>query len=130
MSIGNAFPVRSTSPDTVKVQGVWTGGGAAADCTHDAADHSHGIASVKYDSATGKYKITFVDVGQQIVGGDIKVCRAAASGAHLVTNIVRSTLSTSEKTVEFEVSDLSNTLTDLLTTDKILVNVEFAKNGP
>lgn len=129
MSLGNAFPIRSTIPDTVKVQGVWTGGGAGQDCTHVAADWNRGVASVVYNSATGKYLMTFMDVGQQIVGHNIRVCGLTGVDP-VVVNLLIGTFSTSAKTVEVEFSDLAGTLIDLLTTDKLLVDVEFAKNGP
>ena len=129
MSIGNASAVRSTIPGVHKVQGVWTGGGAAANCTHAAADWSKGIASLNYNAATGKYKITFTDVGQQIVGHNIRVC--GLTGVDQVTvNLLRGTFSSTAKTVEVEFSDLAGTLLDLLTTDKVLVDVDFVRMAP
>lgn len=130
MSLGNASPVRSTCPDTVKVQGVWTGGGAGTDCTHDAADHSHGIASVAYTSAAGCYTITFTDVGQQIVGHHISF--GQQTGVNPLSYAIRNgsfSRTTKSVIVEFSASD-SGTLTDLLTTDKLYIDFTFAKNGP
>lgn len=131
MPLGNAYPVRSIIPDTKRVQGVWTGGGAAANCTQSSSDWSKGIASVNYNAATGKYKITFRDVGQQIVGGKIEVCRAAAA-APLLAVINRATFSIANKTVDFEVWDVDagSALTDLATTDKLLIDIQFATRAP
>ncbi len=125
MSLGNAFPVRSTIPDTVKVQGVWTGGGAAANCTHADADWNRGIASVVY-TATGIYTITFLDCGQQIVDYSLQVENATGVDP-VVGKLVAGSFSSSAKTVSVE---FGATLADLLTTDKLHITFEFAKNGP
>ncbi len=129
MSVGNATPVRSTIPGVYKVQGVWTGGGAATDCTHAAADWSKGITSVTYNSATGKYLITFTDVGQQIVGHNIRVCGATTVDP-VAVQLIRGSLSTSAKTVQVEFSDLAGGLLDLLSTDKLLIEVDFVNSAP
>ncbi len=126
MSIGNAFPVRSTVPDTTKVQGTWTGGGAAADCTHDAADWNRGIESVKYNSATGKYKVKFMDCGQQLVDYSIQV-EGATGVDPVVGMVVAGSLDTVAKTVDLE---FGATLIDLLTTNKLHLTFVFAKNAP
>ena len=130
MSLGNAFPVRSSVPDTIRVQGVWTGGGAAADCTHAAADFSRGISSIAYTAATGCYTITFTDVGQQIVGW--KITTGQQTGVNPLAFCLRNgTFSATTKSVIFEVSASdSGTLTDLLTTDKLYVEFEFATSPP
>lgn len=129
MSLGNAFPRRSTIPDTVSVQGVWTGGGAAANCTKATGDWNRGIASVNYNAATGKYKITLVDVGQQIVKFSAHVTSATGAGP-IFMNMVTAGFSSSAKTVDVEVNDGGGTLTDLATTNKIHLEIVFAKNGP
>lgn len=134
MSMGDAFPVRSTIPDTVKAQGVWTGGGAAANMTQAAADWNRGITSVAYNASTGKYLITFTDVGQQVVGGHIE-CISTTGVINKDVSIVRASLSTSAKTLEIEVwtratDTAAAALVDLATTFKLMITVEFAKNGP
>lgn len=133
MALGNGSNIKTSLPGVRKVQGVWTGGGAAANCTKASGDLSQGISSVAYNAATGKYKITFTDVGQQIVGGSVEVMRAIATTTPMVANIGRATFSRSAKTVEFYVTQLSaatNPLTDLLTTDKVCINIEFGSVGP
>ncbi len=129
MSIGNASVVRSTIPGVHKVQGVWTGGGAAADCTHDADDWSRGVASLAYNSATGKYLLTFTDGGQQIVGHNIRVCGLTGVDP-VAVNLLIGSYDSAEKTVEVEFSDLAGGLLDLLTTDKVLVDVDFVRAAP
>lgn len=128
-AIGNASEVRSTLPGVHKVQGVWTGGGAAADCSHAAADWSRGVASIAYNGATGKYLITFTDVGQQIVGHNIRVC-GLTTVATVTANLLRGSFDSAAKTVQVEFYDLGGSLIDLLTTDKVLVDVEFVRAAP
>lgn len=132
MSLGNASVVRSTVPDQTEVRGVWTGGGAAANCTKASADASKGIASINYNAATGKYRITFTDVGQQVLDATVNVTRAAGA-APISCNVVRGSFSAANKTLDFEawaVSAGAHALIDLLTTDKAMVTVVFTKNSP
>lgn len=134
MALGNASPVLSSIPKR-EVAGVWTGGGSAANCTKAAADWSKGISSVAYNAATGKYRITLSDFGQQLLPGSrIDVCRAAGASPIRV-NIIRSSLApsaaTGTATLDFEVwqDDAVSgipALLDLLTTDKLLINLVFA----
>jgi hypothetical protein len=121
---------KTTIPGTFKVQGVWTGGGAATNCTKAAADWSKGIASVNYTAATGCYTITFTDVGQQIVGW--KITTGQQTGVNPLNFILRNgSFSATTKSVIIEVSaDDSGTLTDLLTTDKLYIEFQFAKQAP
>ncbi len=127
----NCYPSGGkTLPGTFKVQGVWTGGGAGTNCTHAAADWSRGIASIAYTSSAGCYTITFTDVGQQIVGW--KITTGQQTGVNPLAFCLRNgTFSATTKTVIFEVSASdSGTLTDLLTTDKLYVEFEFATSPP
>jgi hypothetical protein len=109
---------------------VWTGGGAAADCTNASGDLSKGIASLKYHAATGIYTLTFTDVGQQIVGDNIKVC-GLTTVRPVLAKIIRGSFSRSAKTVdvEFYTCD-TGALIDLLTTDKVMISVDMATVGP
>lgn len=134
MALGNAFPVRSSIPDTFRVLGVWTGGGAAANMTKATGDWNRGIASVNYNAATGKYLITFADVGQQIVAYNIS-CTSTTGVIPKDVALLRATLSQSAKTVEIEIrtpaTDVAAAaLVDLVSTFKILIDVTFAKNAP
>lgn len=125
MTLGNASPVRSNIPKH-EVCGVWTGGGAASALTRTSTDWSYGISGVAYNAATGKYRISLTESGQQLLpGSKIEICRQAGD-APLVANIVRSSLDSDS--VDFEVWDVATpTLTDLATTDKVLINLVFAK---
>lgn len=128
MSLGNASVVRSTYPDDTHVRGLFVGGGAAASCTKDLVVGAKGIISMAYSGATGKYLITFLDVGITIMDITGTISRAANT-APLVMKPVLSTFSASAKTVSVEIWDLATpTLTDLLTTDKICLNITFIKN--
>lgn len=125
----NASTIRSTVRGLTRVQGVWTGGGAAASCTKAAADHNDGILGVAYNVATGKYKVAFSDVGQQIVFADCKVC--GLTGVPPVTaNVLRGTYDRAAKTVEVEFYDLAGALIDLLVTDKVLCVFEMSNFAP
>jgi len=130
MPLGNLSPCRSTVPDTQTVRGVWTGGGAAANCTKAATDVSKGIASVNYNAATGKYLITFTDVGSAILDGEVNIMRPAGT-APLQANVVFGSLDRSAKTLQFEVWDTATpSLTAVALTDKLCITVVFSKNGP
>ncbi len=125
-SIGDAFPIRSTVPGLIEVRGTWTGGGAAADCTHVATDWSRGIASVAYNAATGCYLVTFTECGQQLVDASVHVENLTGVDP-VVGKIVAATFSASAKTVAVE---FGATLADLLTTDKAHFCFIFAKCAP
>ena len=129
MSLGNSYPTRSTIPNTDIVRGVWTGGGAAANCTKAPADWSRGIKSITYNAATGKYLVTFVDAGQQYVGGGIDVC-GVSGGAKKYAHILRSTYSPSAKTVQVEIQTGAGVLADLLTTEQIVCEFVLVTNKP
>ena len=127
MSLGNAFPVRSTVPDLTVVTGLWTGGGAAADMSVTSGDWNKGIASVAYNAATGKYLITFVDVGADIVHCEAKVHRPTSGDDPIGSNILIGTFSRTAKTVEVE---FGATLVDIDTDEKVSFFFLFAKNSP
>jgi hypothetical protein len=113
------------------VSGMWTGGGAAANCTLAAGDHSAGITSVAYNAATGKYLITVSEWGQQLLPGSQVVIHRAAADAPLVANLIRTvTVATggASATVAFEVWDLATpSLTDVATTAKVGIHLVFGK---
>ncbi len=125
MPIGNAFPHRNTIPGLKTVGGVWTGGGATTSCTQAATDWNRGIVSVAYVS-TGKYTVTFQDVGQQIVDYNINVDGAAGVDP-VVGMLVTGSFSATAKTCSIE---FGATLIDLLTTNKLYLSFTFATNGP
>ncbi len=126
MPNGNGFPVRTSIPNVFRVQGKFTGGGAATSCTVTSGDWNRGIASLAYNSATGKYLMTFTDCGQQIVGWGISV--SVLTGVDpVIGSIIEATYDATLKTVQVE---FGATLIDLLTTQKVYVWVEFSKTPP
>lgn len=129
MGKGASYPRRHAVPGTFSVEGVWTGGGAAADMTVTSGDWNRGITSIKYNSATGKYKITFRDFGQQVIGFNASV--AAATGVDpLIPVKVTGTYDKSLGTMELEITTPAGTLTDLPTTSKMRIEVIFADGAP
>ncbi|MDD5374479.1 hypothetical protein [Acidithiobacillus sp.] len=127
------YPKGSTSiPNLRTVQGVWTGGGAAADCTVASGDWNRGITSIAYTAATGCYTVTFNagDCGYAIV--DWHISTGQQTGVNPLAFCLRNAgFSASARTAIFEVSASdSGTLTDLLTTDKLYVSFTFAKTPP
>lgn len=128
MSLGNSYPDRCSIPNTDIMRGVWTGGGVGANCTKAATDWSRGIKSVVW-TATGKYTITFVDSGQQIVGGEPGICSAAGAAKKFI-NVLRSTYSASAKTVQVEIQIAAGTLTDLAVTDQVMFEFVLVTNKP
>lgn len=125
MPKGNAFPVRSSVPGLFTVEGVWTGGGAAADCAVTAGDWNRGIISFVY-TATGKYTVTFRDFGQQIVSYSLSTTGATGVDP-VVGQVVEGSYSATAGTVALE---FGATLADLLTTNKVHLSFTFASNAP
>lgn len=131
---GSSSPIVSAL-NKFEVGGVFTGGGAAASCTKATADWSRGISSVTYNAATGKYLVTFVECGEQILPGTVVDVFRPAGAVPLEVNVVRGSYSASAKTVQIEVwtsgTDLvAPALVDLATTDKLMLSFHFSVNKP
>lgn len=105
----------------VRLRGMWLGGGAAANCTRYSG---RGITSVNYNAATGQYKITFAEVGKNLLGAMLSVQAAAGAATSF---IARPTVySASAKTLTFDVTDLATpTNHDLATTEYVHIDVEW-----
>lgn len=125
---GNRFPVRANAPSLWTAHGVFTGAGAAANCTKTTGAVQGGIASVNYNAATGKYRITFVNVGQQILQFRGTVGRADAAVPLFVIPI-HSSFNRANKTLDINVRTEA-ALTDLAATDQIQIEVDFTDLGP
>jgi hypothetical protein len=130
--MGQAYVAKATFPDTIRVLGKWTGGGAAAAMTKAAADPSRGIASIAYNAATGKYLITFVDVGSAIVAYNI-TCASTTGVLPKDCNLILGSFSQATKSVQLEVwtraTDLAAAaLVDLLNTFTIQIDITFTKD--
>lgn len=124
MALGNASMMRLNEPNTQCVSASFTGGGAATAWTKVDGD---GISAVTYNAATGKFKVTFNDVGVSILAAWGTVNRAAGS-APLIINFVPSTLSQTAKTVDIEVWDLATpSLVDPANTTTAYLFVIFKK---
>lgn len=114
------------------VQGTWVGGGAATNCTRTSTDQGAGITAVAYNAATGKYRITLTEWGQQLAPGThIEVHRAAGAAPRIV-NVVRAAPSVATggatATIDFEVWDMATpSLVDLTTADTITITLAFTK---
>ncbi len=103
----------------------YAGGGSAADCTAVASSGGRNITSVKYNSATGTYKILFDEVGEVFLGATLFVM--AATGA-ATSFIARPTVyDATAKTLTFDVTDLATpTNHDLATTEQIWITAAWA----
>lgn len=126
--VGNGFPLKSSVPGLFKIAGVWTGGGAATDCSKSATDWSRGIDTVKYNAATGKYKVTFLECGQQLVN---HICRidGATGVTPVISVVVAGSFDPVAKTLSLE-TYAGAALIDLLVTNKLHLGFIFAKNAP
>lgn len=116
--------------ESCAVEGTWTGGGAATNCSRTSTDQGAGITSVNYNAATGKYRITVTEWGQQLLpGSHIEVHRAAGSAPRVVNLIRTITVSGTTATIDFEVWDMATpSLVDLAATDIIGICLNFAKS--
>ncbi len=130
MVLPNGSPDRSNI-ESFTIKGVWTGGGAAADCTHTYTDWSKNISSVAYNAATGKYIITTTDGGYQLLPGSHVEVTSATTDVPVFAKLIADSWSSSAKTVEFYAYTLATpTLVDLRTGDKVLISLCFAKTSP
>ncbi len=127
VQLGQAYPVKANIPGLRFVVGKWTGGGAAADMTVASGDWNDGIASVAYNAATGKYLVTFEEVGQQIVHCDAKVHRPTTGDDPIVSNIQLDSFDRSAMTIEVE---FGATLADIDTDEKVTFLFVFATVAP
>ncbi len=127
VQLGQAYPIKASVPGLRFVFGKWTGGGAAADMAVASGDWNKGIASVAYNAATGKYLVTFVGVGQQLVYADAKIHRPTTGDDPLPVNFQFDSFSRTAMTIEMEIGA---TLTDLDTDEKITFMFVFANVAP
>jgi hypothetical protein len=127
MSKTGKFPVKSRTSGVVLVAGRWTGGGAAANCTKAAG---RGIASVNYNSATGKYLVTFEDTFGQLVAFTATCGNASGTTTHNTASYDIANWSASAGTMPICISDVASpTLQDLATTEEISIIAVFAEGN-
>lgn len=127
MSLGNSYPDRCSVPNTLIVRGVWTGGGAGLSLTRLATDWSRGIRSIVW-TATGKYLVTFIDSGQQLVGHSSDVSSPSGSVKKSV-NVIRNSYSAALKTIQVE-TQAAGVLADLLVTEQLICGFVLVTNKP
>lgn len=130
MSLVGKYPVKALVQNVAPVLARFAGGGAAADCTR-VAGCGRGVASVKYNAATGTYRITFDDVGEVLLKAVVTIAFTAGStAAQKVANVTA--YNAGNKTMDFFVTDLATpTAKDLATTEEAHIDVVWAaSDGP
>ena len=121
ISTSQKSPGRVLATNAVRLRGRWKGGGAAADCTRESG---RGIASVAYNGATGRYKITFAEVGEVYLGAVFSVQGAAGAATSFMAR--PTVYSATDKTLTFDVTDLATpTNHDLATSEYVTIDVEW-----
>ncbi len=121
------YPVRGRSTKMVIVAARFTGGGAATDCTKAAG---RGIASVAYNSATGKYLVTFEDLFGTLLAFHVTCGNASGTTTHNTASYDIANYSSTAGTMPICISDVASpTLQDLLTTEEISITAIFADSG-
>lgn len=117
--------IPQTTGVTDFVQGVWVGGGSAADCTRESGS---GIDSVAYNAATGAYNITLTGRYQALRGWSFGLMNAATAAAQNVATLTSYTASTG--VLAIWVTDVATpTGQDLATTEKISINLWLCTEG-
>lgn len=102
MSIGMVSPVRNTT-EIIEVSALFDVGASGA-CT---LKYGKGIASVS-ETATGKYTVTFTDVGEKLLNMDA-VFHLAADSETITTRPTVDSFDLSAKTAKFEVWEIDET---------------------
>jgi len=121
----NGGPIRSTSRkgSTSRDTARFTGGGAAANCARVVGDN---IRSVNYNAATGKYIVTFNEVGG-VIGFASAQVHAVAAGANVLARLVFASFSASAKTIQLETYTDAGAAVDLLTTAHLCIEIEWSQ---
>jgi transcription elongation factor len=124
-------PLRAVGRNIVEYGGLWTTAGAA----NMTADYSDGIKSIAYNSAAGKFLVTFVGRPGKLISCYGQAHAVTGTGP-LVVNCVVSTYTTSaeDATVQIEFweqSDADDALTDPAnaTWPKLDIWFKFAASG-
>jgi hypothetical protein len=123
---GGTYPVGATHNRPIRTRERWLGGGAAADCTKISKASGKNIASIAYAAATGKYTITFRNVGAQWLGLHASVAAAAGAATAFVAFEIVGSYSATAKTVQIQVSDVATpTAHDLAATENLIIDAEW-----
>lgn len=118
MSFANqAYQDRCLMNGITRSYNLWAGGGGTGNCTSVVADGQ--IASINYTASTGKYTITFANVGAQATPVAINI---AAFGATAKQRVELDAYSSTNKTLVIW-TYTAGSLGDLATTDFLAIEV-------
>ena len=124
MSFANqAYVPRFLMNGIVHSYNLYAGGGAAADCAKSVGDGQ--IASVVYNASTGKYLITYNNVGAKTTPVAVNI---SAFGATAKLNVKLDAYSATNKTLVFWIY-ADTTLADLATTDFVSIETVWCDSS-
>lgn len=139
MNRGTNSPVGGYSPRRSTIFAAALGGGAAANGslpTNGQATPTTGTypkaenfaASMTYDSATGKYYVTLSESVKHILHADGVIVAAGAAPTTALTPVITK-LDSVNKKIYFNSYTPAGVLTDMGTSDMIVLNIEIADTG-
>jgi hypothetical protein len=139
MNRGTNSPIRGFSPNRMVVMAAALGGGAAANGTlptNGTATPTTGTypkaenfaASLTYNAATGKYYVTLSESVKHILYADAVIVAAGGAPTAALTPVVTS-IDQSLKRIYFNSYTPAGVLTDMGTSDLVLVRCEIADTG-
>lgn len=124
---GGQWPQKNTMNMPVRTCERWQGGGAAADMTKVSKAAGRNIASIAYAAATGKYTITFRNVGAQWLGLQGTVAKAAGAAGQKLVNEIAGSYSSTTKSVQIQITDVATpTAADLANTEFLNLACEWS----
>lgn len=121
----NLWPAKgNTHNASVKVEGRFAGGGAAANCTK-VANTGGGITSVTYNAGTGLYRITFDNVGFALQSYTFTLLSTTRQ-----LNCTVRAIDLTNRRIDVSISDVATpTNVDLATTEELSINVTFSDSS-
>lgn len=120
-----SYRVDSAVSSQIEVHGRWLGAGGTNNCTKVSGV---GISSVNYNAATGKYIITFSNVGATYLGCVLTVQNAADTNTGMKV-AVPVAYSASAKTLTIDVADLDKALTALTSSDTLEIHAYWSDSS-
>lgn len=121
------YPVKARSSNVVVVAARFAGGGAAANMTKVAG---RGISSVAYDSATGKYLVTFEDLNGTLLAFTVTCGNTRTAAGQNVCTYDIANYSATAGTMPIFISDVATpTEQTLATNEEISIVAVFADSG-
>jgi len=123
---GARYPYTGTAGAPVRTCERWQGGGASTALAAVAKLSGRNITGVAFVS-TGRYTVTFRNVGAQFLGIGGTVASAAGATNTFVVREVVGSYSATAKTVDITICDLATpTLHDLATTEFVRLEAEWS----